>query len=175
MADFSSACAATLKAEGGYVNNPKDPGGETYKGIARKRNPAWSGWAEIDAAKQKGNFPASLEDSRTLQENLQSFYRSNYWNQIRGDEIADQRIAASVFDFAVNAGVATSARLAQATVNEPVDGIIGTSTLKKLNADDPRAFLANFALQKIARYVSICEQKPESREFFFGWVKRTLA
>ncbi len=56
MADFKTAIEATLKAEGGYVNDPDDPGGETYKGIARNRNSKWSGWTHIDLLKNKCVF-----------------------------------------------------------------------------------------------------------------------
>jgi len=40
MADFASAFAATMKAEGGYVNDPQDPGGETYNNIEQRRDGA---------------------------------------------------------------------------------------------------------------------------------------
>lgn len=174
MADFTTAFDATMQAEGGYVNDPQDPGGETYKGIARKMNSKWDGWIDIDKAKHENTFPANLASLNPLQEKIKSFYEINYWDKIRGDEITDQHIAESIFDFAVNAGPVTSAKLAQITVNAEADGVIGPTTLQKINADDPRAFLALFALHKIARYVSICEQRQDSRKYFYGWVKRTL-
>ncbi len=174
MADFASALAATMKAEGGYVNDPQDPGGETYKGIARKLNSKWDGWITIDMMKKEKNFPANLDGNGQLQDKIKAFYEINYWDKVRGDEIENQHIAECIFDFAVNAGPLTSAKLAQITVNEEPDGVIGPVTLKKINADDPRAFIALFSLHKIARYVNICDRREESRKFFFGWVKRTL-
>lgn len=174
MADFSSAFAATMKAEGGYVNDPQDPGGETYKGIARKLNSKWDGWVLIDMARKDKNFPANLDGNAALQDKIKSFYEINYWDKVRGDEISDQHIAESIFDFAVNAGVITSSKLAQITVNEEPDGTIGPVTVGKLNQQDPRTFLALFALHKIARYLSICEKRQDSKKFFYGWVKRTV-
>ncbi len=174
MADFASAFATTMQAEGGYVNDPQDSGGETYKGIARKLNSKWDGWIIIDLAKREKTFPANLDDNAKLQEKIKIFYEANYWDKIRGGDISNQHIAESIFDFAVNAGPVTSTKLAQCTAGENPDGIMGPATLNKINADDPRAFLANFALQKIARYVSICENRDESKKYFFGWVKRTL-
>ena len=47
MANFNQAFKKVMSAEGGYVNDPDDPGGETYKGVARKMNPRWSGWAIV--------------------------------------------------------------------------------------------------------------------------------
>lgn len=174
MADFEKALALTLKSEGGYVDDPDDPGGETYKGIARSRNPKWEGWVEIDILKTKPNFPKNLDVSSILQEMVKDLYKVNYWHKIKGDDIEDQDIAESIFDFAVNAGPRTSSKLAQITVGAKPDGVIGPKTLAKINSDEKRAFLALFALAKIGRYVDICEKRKTSRKYFFGWVKRTL-
>lgn len=174
MADFASAFAATMKAEGGYVNDPQDPGGETYKGVARKMNSKWDGWTIIDMAKKGKNFPANLDSNEPLQEKIRTFYETNYWDKVRGDDITNQHIAESIFDFAVNAGIIASAKLAQITVGAEPDGTIGPVTLQKINADDPRAFLALFALHKIARYIHICENREDSKKFFYGWIKRTV-
>lgn len=174
MADFATAFAATMKAEGGYVNDPQDPGGETYKGVARKMNSKWDGWTLIDMAKKEKTFPANLDSNEALQEKITAFYEANYWDKVRGDDITNQHIAESIFDFAVNAGTITSAKLAQITVGAEPDGTIGPVTLQKINADDPRAFLALFALHKIARYIHICENREDSKKFFYGWIKRTV-
>jgi len=174
MADFATAFALTMKAEGGYGNDPQDPGGETYKGIARKMNSKWDGWILIDMMKKEKSFPSNLSSHGALQEKIKAFYEINYWDKVCGDEIKNQDIAESIFDFAVNAGPVASAKLAQITVGVEPDGVLGPLTIQKMNADDPRAFLAVFALNKIARYVSICDKRQESKKFFFGWVKRTL-
>lgn len=174
MADFTKAFKLTMKAEGGYVNDPDDPGGETYKGIARTGNSKWPGWINIDMNKTKRNFPKNLEDDPDLQNKVRELYKINYWDKILGDDIQDQDIAESIFDFAVNAGPRTSSKLAQIAVQAEPDGVIGPVTLGKLNAEDTRTFLAVFAIAKIGRYVKICENRKESRKYFFGWVKRTL-
>ena len=174
MADFNSAFDETMKAEGGYVNDPDDPGGETYKGVARGRNAKWPGWTTIDLLKNNNNFPKNLDNNDELQQQVRDLYEANYWDKVRGDDIEDQDVAESIFDFAVNAGPGASAKLAQLTVQATPDGVIGPRTLEKINADDTRAFLAVFALAKVSRYVSICEKRKESRKYFFGWVRRTL-
>ncbi|WDE13529.1 glycoside hydrolase family 108 protein [Thalassomonas haliotis] len=174
MADFDTAFEVTLEAEGGYVHDPDDPGGETYKGVARAKNPKWPGWQEIDLQKNKEDFPDNLDAHPELQAQIKALYKASYWDKIRGDDITDQDIAESIFDFAVNAGPKTSAKLAQVTVAAKTDGIIGPKTLKKINADDKRAFLAVFALAKIGRYINICEKRKSSRKYFYGWVRRAL-
>jgi len=174
MADFEVAFGLTMKSEGGYVNDPQDPGGETYKGVARKMNSKWDGWVVIDLMRKERGFPANLDSNMQLQEKIKRFYQVNYWDKVRGDEITNQDVAESIFDFAVNAGATTSVKLAQIAVGAEPDGVMGPATLEKVNADAPRAFLAIFALHKIARYTGICDKRPESKKFFFGWVKRTL-
>lgn len=174
MANFNEAFAATLQAEGGYVDDPQDPGGETYKGIARSRNPKWPGWTRIDILKTKSNFPRSLDADTELQQQVRDLYEINYWHKVRGDDIANQAIANSIFDFAVNAGPTTSAKLAQFAINVEPDGVIGETTLSKLNDENARAFVAVFALAKIGRYIKICEGRADSRKYFYGWVRRTL-
>ena len=52
MAIFNLAYKKLEVAEGGYVNDPDDKGGETYKGISRKANPNWAGWISIDQIKK---------------------------------------------------------------------------------------------------------------------------
>lgn len=52
MANFKIALDKVLSREGGYINDPDDKGGETYKGISRKYNPDWKGWRIIDNTKK---------------------------------------------------------------------------------------------------------------------------
>ncbi len=174
MASFEEAFKATLAHEGDYVDDPDDSGGETYKGVARNKNPDWPGWKTIDLLKSQEGFPENLESDKTLQQQVRDLYKSEYWDRISGDRIDNQAIAESIFDFAVNSGTGTSSKLAQMAVGADTDGIIGPKTLKKLNSEDPRTFLSVFALNKIERYVAICEKRPHNRKYFYGWVQRAL-
>ena len=112
MADFNSAYQILLVHEGGYVDDPDDPGGETYRGIARKSWPNWEGWGIVDTLKSQQGFPGSPDEHSDLQDKVKSFYLDNFWNKVKGVGINEQRIADSIFDFAVNAGAVTSSKLA---------------------------------------------------------------
>ena len=149
-------------------------GGETYKGIARNKNLNWKGWKIIDAEKKKADFPQSLNNSTNLSSEIEEFYKINYWDKIKGDQIEDESVAFSIFDFAVNAGVKTSIKLAQKVVKTKEDGVIGKISLKAINEMLPEEFLADFTLGKIVRYIRIVEAKPTTRKFFYGWIKRTM-
>jgi lysozyme family protein len=174
MGNFDSSFQKVLQNEGGYVNDPDDPGGETYKGVARKIWSAWDGWLIIDADKKQTGFPANLEKDFDLQEKIKDFYKVNNWDKINGSKIADDEVATSIFDFAVNAGVKTSASIAQMIVETDRDGVIGDITVNKINDFDPEHFLALFTISKVARYISIVKKKPVSQKYFYGWVCRAL-
>jgi lysozyme family protein len=109
-----------------------------------------------------------------LQEKIEHFYRANYWDRLQADKITDDSIATSIFDFAVNAGVGTSASLAQVVIGAEPDGVIGDESIAKINAFDPDHFLAAFTVTKIARYISIVKKRPTSQKYFYGWVRRAL-
>jgi len=164
MTDFYTAFERMILNEGGYTlhNDPVDRGGMTYAGISRKHWPNWEGWAELDAGREP--------DAETVRD----FYRINFWQATQGDAINDQRIAMTIFDFAVNAGVRTAAILAQTVVGSTPDGKIGPKTLAALNAYDPDLFMARFALAKIARYVAIVTRDRSQQRFLLGWIVRVL-
>lgn len=164
MAEFITAYDKTMLAEGGYklTNIPSDAGGQTYAGISRNRNPDWEGWAYVD----KGLTPPT--------ELVRSFYKLRYWDPIQGDSISTQEVAESIYDFAVNAGVATSTKLAQITLGLAADGTIGSKSLATLNSVEPRYFSMSFTLAKIARYEAIVSKNRSQDKFLLGWIRRAL-
>lgn len=174
MANYEQALQWVLSHEGGYVNDPDDPGGETYKGVARKMNSKWDGWLVVDTLKRQSSFPANLDKDAELQEAVKSFYQINYWDRIKGDHIDNQEVATSIFDFAVNAGVSTSSSLAQLVVGATQDGVIGSQSIAQINGFDPEHFIASLTVAKIARYISIVKKRPTSKKYFYGWVCRAL-
>ena len=101
MANYKEAISKVLKHEGGYVNDPDDKGGETYKGISRKNWKVWSGWKIIDNSKSLANFPKCLYVNTLLNEYVVDFYKRNFWEPIGGDSIKDQSIANILMDAAV--------------------------------------------------------------------------
>lgn len=117
MANFLEAHKIVMKNEGGYANDPDDRGGETYKGIARNMHPDWTGWILVDAVKKMNpiNLNAALENNLTLQSQVLSFYKTEFWNVFKGDRIVSQNVAESIYDSAVNMGVGTAVKLVQDT------------------------------------------------------------
>lgn len=163
MADFKPAFDRMIRDEGGFVlhNVPGDRGGMTYAGIARNMHPKWAGWEQIDAT---GAAPAQL---------VHDFYRTNFWNDIKGDEIAEQAIASDIFNFYVNTGRPAKV-LAQVVVGATPDGVFGPRTVQALNTADPEKFVLSYALAKIARYRDIVTKDRTQLKFLLGWLNRTL-
>lgn len=168
MADFLPAYEAMIVDEGGYNLRTieGDRGGMTYAGIARKFNPEWEGWAYID----RGNTPPT--------EMVREWYRVNYWIPIWGDQISSQKVAASLFNFAVNTSApgrpALAIKLAQLVVGATPDGSLGPRTLAALNACNEDVFVMAYALAKIARYRDIVTRDRSQQKFLLGWINRSL-
>ena len=132
MADYRKAILKVLLTEGGYVNDPSDNGGETYRGIARKFWPSWGGWSVIDQAKKTPNWKAGLKNNSTLNEMVVIFYRTNFWVKIGGDYIKDQDIAYMLVDTAVLEGIKPAIKKAQEIVGISQTGDVSPLLLTKL-------------------------------------------
>lgn len=124
MAQFDEEFDKLILAEGGYVYDPDDAGGETYLGISRKSNPIWIGWKVIDAEKKKGlkNITARLKKDITLTNSAKLLYKQNYWDVLELDDIPSQNIAHEMFDTCVNCGKTTAIRIAQQILMMNVTG-----------------------------------------------------
>jgi len=165
MADFAPAFEKVIADEGGYqlTDIPGDRGGMTYAGIARKPNPDWKGWQFIDR-----------KDFGSATPLVREFYKSNFWDRVRGDDLTNQAIAETIFNFSVNTGVGVASKLAQLIVGVTPDGAIGPKTVERLNICTPEKFLPAYALAKISRYVQICMKDRSQSKFLLGWCRRTL-
>jgi lysozyme family protein len=174
MADFTQAYQLTMGAEGGYANNPNDPGGETFMGIARNYNPNWSGWATIDAI--KNTDPADLDealdaDADLLQE-IMAFYETNYWDVNETGLINDQQIADQVFDTAVNCGTGTAAKFLQEAAGVNVDEQVGPITIGAVNSANAEDLYNQFIAYRKQYYLDIISRKPSMAVFENSWLSR---
>jgi lysozyme family protein len=166
MADFEKAFNTMIADEGGFVLHtvPGDTGGMTYAGIARNKNPQWPGWSILD----------HNENSPLLTGMVRNFYKVEFWDRVRGDELTNQIVAENIFNFGVNTGLSVAVKLAQLIVGAAPDGAIGDKTVQKLNTVDGEAFRKAYALAKITRYVDICNKNRTQSKFLLGWIQRTL-
>lgn len=167
MAQFEPAFEEMIADEGGYLLHeiPGDTGGMTYAGIARNKNPQWAGWPLVDRKEFGGSLTGMVRE----------FYRAEFWEKMRGNEIANQDVASTIFNFGVNAGMGMAVKLAQIVVGATPDGGIGAKTVERLNQfSDGQRFKEQYALAKIARYAEICNKNRAQSKFLLGWINRTL-
>jgi len=176
MANFKIAYDKTADFEGGYVNDPDDNGGETYKGIARNFWEKWQGWVIVDKYKQVAHNRAELgkilDGNAELQSFVEAFYKKNFWDEVRGDDITDQEVANNIYDFAVNSGVGRASRYAQRVVGAVEDGDIGNNSIKAINAYDAEMFVHAFKKAREGFYRKIVDNNPSQAKFLYGWLSR---
>lgn len=136
MADFKSAYRKIEVSEGGYVNDPDDAGGETYKGISRKANPNWDGWISIDAIKKAHptTFKGILKKTPELEKKVQELYKDKYWDCFELDDVPSQLVAEQMFDTAVNQGQTAAIKFAQRVLDLRETGKWSLDLLNKLVA-----------------------------------------
>jgi lysozyme family protein len=161
-ARFKAAYDIVMKYEGGYVNHPNDPGGETYKGISRVAHPDWEGWEYID---QKKSVPEQV---------VMDFYYRRFWVPLRCDEMPTP-VGEYLFDFAVNVGHKRAIMSVQKALKVVVDGILGPVTMGAIKKADPVMLMYKLLAERIDYYTTITLRNRRQFEvFYLGWIRRTI-
>lgn len=185
---FDKAFAHTIQIEGGFVNDPNDRGGMTYKGISRKNFPSWEGWPLMDML-IKDEYKTStinkiLEADRELQKKVKEFYYQEFWWKLRLDDIQDEAVQMELFDTGVNMGKGRAGQFLQKGLNLlnrkgkdypdiKVDGQIGPNTLKAFRACKRKENLYKILnVLQGAYYVKIAENDPSQEAYMNGWLTR---
>jgi lysozyme family protein len=151
MTDFNNAFAIVVGEEGGYVDNPKDPGGETKFGISRRSYP------DLDIKN------LTLEDARQI-------YKRNYWDVCRCDELP-YPVGLVVFDGAINMGNSKSVKLLQKAVKiSMTDGVIGPRTLKAVHDLPADKVLVEYLVAQAFFKISL----KTFSVFGLGWMRRLI-
>ena len=153
MKTFEEIIEKVLEHEGGYVNDPKDLGGETKYGITKR-------------------FYPDVDIKNLTIEQATEIYKKDYWDRNRVETLP-QNLWHIFFDMCVNMGKRTAVKVLQrAAVNRgrniDVDGGLGPATigaLKGVELDRVRAF-------RVKYYVDLITARPEQEKFFLGWFRR---
>lgn len=155
--------------EGGYSNNPSDPGGETYLGVSRTRNPSWNGWALVDSHRSDPTFPKSLAADLALAALAESFYDATFWTPAGCDAVPDI-LKYDLFDMAVNQGVVPAVKALQHAVGVAEDGALGPMTIQAAQASLPVRLLFRFEAARLVHYAE--DSDAQLLEFGRGWLRR---
>lgn len=154
-ANFQRALACTLKEEGGWADDERDPGGATMKGVT--------------LATYRQYYPdASKNDLRHISDaDLQHIYRHGYWDPIKGDDLPPG-VDLATFDFAVNSGHSRAAKYLQRLAGVTPDGVIGPITLAAVCKPDAKTMI-NLLCD---RRLEFLKGLPTWRYFGKGWSAR---
>ena len=164
QSNFEKAITAVLKSEGGFTDDPRDPGnrlpdgrkGCTNLGVTQA---AWEAYV---------GHPVSEADMRALTpEKVSPFYKRKFWDVVHGDDLPIGVDYLS-FDFAINAGPGRSIKTLQEALGVTADGAIGPGTLSAIHAADPKELVEKFSEMKDNFYKSL----PTFGTFGAGWLRR---
>ena len=103
--NFDLAVKLVIGFEGAYVNDPRDPGGETKWGISKRSYP------DVDIRN------LSTDDAKQI-------YKMDYWDKMQCDKLPEG-LRLAVFDCAVNQGISMAARTLQKLAGARMDGMVG--------------------------------------------------
>ncbi|MCH9806774.1 MAG: TIGR02594 family protein [Alphaproteobacteria bacterium] len=160
---FPAALEHVLEMEGGYTDDPHDPGGPTNKGITLRRLASWRK-TKIGPTTRKSLIAdlKSISDSET-----RAIYHAKYWRPA-GCPQMPAALAFFHFDAAVNHGVNGATRMLQQALGVTVDGEIGPETRGKYMALPVPKILALYAAIRRKRYRAL----PHFWRFGRGWLRR---
>ena len=152
---FDDIIKVVLKHEGGYVNDPVDPGGETNFGIAKRSHP-------------------DVDIKNLTEEGAKEIYYQDYWMKNRVPQLPDE-LKHIYFDMCINQGRGRAVKILQQAANAKganlkVDGGLRPKTIGALNGvelDRVRAY-------RIKYYADLVTRKPDLEKFYFGWFRRGL-
>lgn len=149
---FDQAVAFVLqdRIEGGYVNDPRDPGGETNFGISKRVYP-------------------KININSLTREDAVAIYRRDYWERAGCDDLPP-KLAVAAFDCAVNQGVGIAGRLMQKALKVKADGVVGPVTIEAAKAADIEDAVVQFLGWRLRRYAFTANAATYMR----GWSNRIL-
>ena len=156
QSNYDKCLETILHHEGGYVNHPSDPGGETNMGVTKRVYEDFGG----------------TKDMQDLEfEDVAPIYKQNYWDRVKGDELPSG-LDLCVFDFGVNAGTGRAAKYLQTMIGTVADGGIGPNTLRALGnyveSEGIESTIINYQEARQEYYESLSTFETFGR----GWTRR---
>ena len=168
MADLKLIIPFIKKAEGGYVNDPLDKGGETMQGIT------YAVWCSVFGPNAHERF---IKMATTDWEQI---FKTLFWDKIQGDKINSQRIANTLADWVWGSGLYYPKLNVQIILNFyganiKADGIFGNGTLAALNAANEENVYKSLIKKRFDYIENIVSNYPAQIRFIQGWKNRLNA
>ena len=152
---FDEIIEVVLHHEGGYVNDPDDPGGETNFGIAKRSHP------DVDIA-------------NLTKDGAKEIYKEQYWDKNKVESLSED-LRHIYFDMCVNQGRGRAVKILQRAANAKganlkVDGGMGPKTIAAMEGVE----LQRVRAYRVKYYADLVTRKPDLEKFYFGWFRRAL-
>ena len=160
MTTFDAAFERLIGHEGGFSDNPNDPGNWTGgrpgvgKLLGTKYGIAANTYPDIDIK------ALTLDQAKAI-------YRRDWWDKIHADQLPGA-VAFQLWDFAVNAGISRAVISLQRAVGVADDGKLGPRTLAAVNAMPVPDVLARFNAERLEFYASLSTWPTYGK----GWARR---
>lgn len=153
---FEKALAHVLKSEGGFVNNPNDPGKATNLGCTQA---VWEEWC---------GHPVTEKAMRSLTpSDVAPLYKRKYWDKVKADSLPEG-VDYCVFDTAINSGPGRAIKLLQGVIGVDQDGDIGPKTLGAVKSFDPKELIQDYSKRRLSFMMDL----PAWQHFSKGWTNR---
>lgn len=136
--NFEECMEITARWEGGFVNDPHDPGGATKYGITIHTLTSW---------RRAPQTPADVL-ALTKDEAL-AIYKAWYWKPVMA-EAAPAGVDLVLFDCAVNSGPGRSVKIVQDILGVKVDGLMGMVTMDAILAADAKTLINDAIAMRLA-------------------------
>jgi len=155
LVNFDDIIEVVLHHEGGYVNDPDDPGGETNFGIAKRSHP------DVDIA-------------NLTKDGAKEIYKEHYWDRNKVEDLPED-LRHIYFDMCVNQGRGRAVKIMQRAANAKgadlvVDGGMGPKTIAAMDGVE----LQRVRAYRVKYYADLVTRKPDLEKFYFGWFRRAL-
>lgn len=159
-ANFPRSLGFLLKSEGGFVNDPRDPGGATDEGVTQHQYDLWRIASKLPTQSVQ----------HIAQSEVEAIYRGWYWNPVHGDQLPSG-VDYCVFDCSVNSGPHVAAKWLQRAAGVAADGQIGNVTIAAVKAADPRRIIDGICSERLAFMRTL----PTWSHFEKGWSSRVTS
>lgn len=170
---FQAFILHLLAHEGGFVNDPADPGGATNWGISLR-------WLRTQGLLGDVNQDGVVDerDVRELSADQAAAIYYQHWWTGGGYYTLPWPVSAKLCDMAVNMGHAQAVRLAQRACVDlgrdpgPVDGILGARTRTAIQYADAEALTVALCRHQELFYRRLADRRPPLAKFLRGWLRR---
>jgi lysozyme family protein len=156
MNDFKECLELVLKSEGGYVDDPRDPGGMTNLGVTKRSLEEWLGH-DVDEKFMRNLTP----------EMAAPFYEQKYWRPCYAG-VLPRGLNLLMFSMAVNTGPGRAVKLLQSAIGCVSDGVIGQRTRELISASNIATLIVKFSETRREYY----RQLKTFPVFGKGWLAR---